>query len=64
MSRNAYRSAYLIERLPMRGKPGLRAKVATAMDRLCVALQKDSRLRPHDSVRGFFKKLNHVEKGQ
>ena len=64
MSRHAYRSAYLIERLPVRGKPGLRAKVATAMDRLCVALQKDSRLRPHDSIRGYYKKLKHVEKGK
>ncbi|NBR71852.1 MAG: hypothetical protein EBT75_07155 [Proteobacteria bacterium] len=64
MSRHAYRSAYLIERLPVRGRPGLRAKVGTAMDRLCAALQKDSRLRPYDSIRGYYKKLKHVEKGQ
>lgn len=61
--RAAYRSSYLIERLPAKGRPGLATRLRNNMVRLLRAVEATG-LKPHDSLRGYYKKLKHVETGR
>jgi hypothetical protein len=53
----------LISRIPAKGRPGLRTRLANNMLRLLREVVLGD-VKPHDSVVGFSKKLGRVEVGR